>query len=228
MICLSASCAADESPREWLLSLGISLGIHILLLVVIAAWTISGAFEFGSIAGVQPSPEIEMEMAYTDLTSTERGAAGTDPVENILESIPERIHQMQKLTTEQKVSILRDGKKDLAMVRESSLHEIADLFGVENRAYKPADPPPAGAFDIDSQIPYSMKETESGGYAMVLLDKAGRTLEIIYSAEEVTNDLRAAAEIFKMMDEMPALKKVYMRMAVKFLPELTGKGGKND
>ena len=226
MACLSTPYAVDESPRAWWLSLGISLVIHILVLTAIAAWTILGALEFGTFAKAPPSPEIEM--TYTGPTSAARGAAGTDPGENILGSIPERIHQIQKLTPEQEAAIIKDGKKDLAMVRESSLHEIADLFSVENRAYEPADPPPAGAFDIDSQIPYSMKEIESGGYAMVLIDKAGRTLEVTYPTEEMTDDLRAAAEIFKMMDEMPALRKVYMRMAVKFLPELTGKGSRND
>lgn len=226
MACLSIPYAADESPRAWWLSLGISFVAHILVLTAIATWTILGALEFGTFAKVPPSPE--MEMTYAGPTVGPRGAAGTDPVENILGSIPERLQQIQKLTPEQKAAIIKDGKKDLAMVRESSLHEIADLFGVENRAYEPADPPPAGAFDIDSQIPYSMKETESGGYAMVLVDKDGRTLELTYDAEDMTDDLRAAAEIFKLMDEMPALRKVYMRMAVKFLPELTGKGGKND
>ena len=226
MACLSIPYAADESPRTWWLSLGISLVVHILVLTAIAAWTILGALKFGTFAKVPPSPE--MEMIYTGPTVGPRGAAGTDPVENILGSIPERLRQLRKLTPEQKAAIIKDGKRDLAIVSESSLHEIADLFGVENRAYEPANPPPAGAFDIDSQIPYSMKETENDGYAIVLVDKDGRTLELTCSAEEITDDLRASAEIFKMMDEMPALRKVYMRMAVKFLPELMGKGGKND
>lgn len=223
---LSASRTVNESPRAWWLSLGISLGVHLLLLAAIAVWTIWRALEFQTLAGSRPTPE--MEMAYTGPVVGPRGAPGTDPVANILESIPERIHQMQKLTTDQKVIAIKQGKKDLAMVSESSLHEIADLFNVENRAYEPADIPPAGVFDIDSQIPYSMKETENGAYIMLLLDKDGRTLEITYPAEEVTDDLRAAAEIFKMMDEMPALRKVYMRMAVKFLPELMAKGAKDE
>ncbi|MCH7653370.1 MAG: hypothetical protein IIB14_06795 [Chloroflexi bacterium] len=58
---------------------------------------------------------------------------------------------------------------------------------------------------------------------MVLVDRDGRTIEAVFTAEEVTEDLNAAYEIFKMMDEMPALRKIYMRMTAEyFLPSLRG------
>lgn len=224
MICSATLRVVDESPRAWWLSLGISMGIHIFLLIIIVAWTVSGAFELRAVTGTQ----LSLEMIYDGSIVQPNNASQTDPVENILGSIPERIQQMQKLSRKEKAAIIKQGKKDLSMVRESSLNEIADLFAVENRAYQPADPAPDGPFDFDSQIPYSMAGTATGGCTMVLIDKDGRTLELVYSAEDMTEDLRAAVEIFKMMDQMPALRKVYMRIAVRFLPEFTNEGDNDD
>ncbi len=193
---------------------------------VIVVWGVSKALNIAMSAPAARSPELE----YAGPIPSARGGAGTDPVKSIIESIPGRLQEAGKMTPAQRAAVINKGAKGLSTVRESSMLEIADLFAAEDRAYEPVLPSPAGAFDVDSQIPYDLKQTEDGGCIMVLLDAAGRTCEVAFSKEEVTEDLRAAGQIFKMMKDMPGLRKVYMRMVVKMLPQFT-KGethGSND
>lgn len=216
---------AGES-KVWRLSVALSLAFHFLVLAAIVAWGVSEVLN----VAVSAPPARSSELEYAGVILSARGGAGTDPVESIIESIPGRLQEAGKMTPARRAAVINKGTKGLSTVRESSMFEIADLFAAEDRAYEPVLPPPAGAFDVDSQIPYDLRETEGGGCVMVLLDKAGRTYEVTFSKEEVTVDLRAAGQIFKMMKNMPGLRKVYMRMVVKMLPQFT-KGethGSND
>lgn len=217
---LDSERSREESSRIWRLSLTVSLAVHLLFLAGITGWGLSRTFEFHiphTAAAAMP------EMTYTDIPVGRAGSDGENIVDNIVGSIPGRLEKAGKLTPSERAAVIKQGVKDLEKVRESSLYEISELFNVRNRAYEPVDPPPPGPFDIDSQIPYSMRMTETGGYTMVLVDRDGRTIEAVFTAEEVTEDLNAAYEIFKMMDEMPALRKIYMRMTAEyFLPSLRG------
>jgi hypothetical protein len=164
-----------------------------------------------------------LEVTYTKIEPEKPGEKPKDIVDTIIGTIPDRLKKAKELNPEERARRIRQSMKALSFVRESSFDEIADLFGsAEDRAYEPVVPPPPGPFDVESEIPYSMKKTRDGGFSIVLLDKDGRTLTIEHSKDEITEDLKTAYEVFQMMEKTPGFKRLYMRFHARFLPQLKG------
>jgi hypothetical protein len=208
-----------KHSRAWRLSLCASLLIHLAAATALAVWSVARSIRLTFRRTILSNA---LEVTYTKIRGRGPGEGAPDIVDNLLASIPERLESVKKMKPEERAKKMRKGIKDMSKVRESSLNEMADLFAAEDRAYEPVVPPPAGPFDFDSQIPYSMKKTDDGGFSVVLLDKDGRTLAVTHPKEEVTEDLKTAYEVFQMMEQMPAFKKLYMRFAAQYLPQMKG------
>ncbi|MFC1671830.1 hypothetical protein ACFL01_01715 [Planctomycetota bacterium] len=215
----SNAVETDRHSRAWRYSLCVSIVLHIAIVVGIAGWSVARSLR---LTFQNQFLESVLDVTYTRMQPAAPGEQAPDIVDSLIGSIPSRLDQALKLDVSERTKRLRKGMLDLSQVRESSMIEIADLFDTDDRAYQPVVPPPSGPFDFDSQIPYSMKKLNDGGFAVVLLDKDGRTTDITHSKEEVTEDMKAAYEIFKMMETVPAFRKLYMRFAAQYLPKLKG------
>jgi hypothetical protein len=214
--------AADvgRQSRAWRFSLCVSVLIHFTAVSGLTAWSTLKSLRFSFR---RPAAGNMLEVTYTKVKQRGPGEAAPDIVDTLIGSIPERLEQAMGMKPEERAKRMRKGLKDIMTVEESSLNEIADLFGAaQDRAYEPVVPPPPGPFVVGTEIPYSMKKTDDGGFSVVLLDKDGRTMTIVHSKEEVTEDLKSAYEVFQMMEQMPALKNLYMRFAAQYLPQLKG------
>ena len=216
----SGTVDIGKQSRAWHLSLCASVFIHVAAVSGLVVWSAVRSFRFSF---PRPTFSDTLEVTYTKVEEREPGEEAPDIVDTLIGSIPERLEEARKMKPEERAKQIRKGMKDVQKVEESSLSEMADLFGAEDdRAYEPVVPPPPGPFDISSEIPYSMKKTDDGGYSVVLLDRDGRTMTIVHPKEDVTEDLKSAYEVFQMMEQMPALKKLYMRFADQYLPQLKG------
>ncbi len=216
----SGAVDIDKQSRMWHLSLCASVCIHFVVVSGLIVWSAARSLRFSFPRPMFSEP---LEVTYTKVEERAPGEEAPDIVDTLIGSIPDRLEEAKRLEPEERARQIRKGLTNMGKVRESSLNEMADLFGPqEERAYEPVVPPPPGPFVVGTEIPYSMKKTDDGGYSVVLLDKDGRTMTIVHPKEEVTEDLKSAYEVFRMMEQMPAFKKLYMRFAAQYLPQLKG------
>jgi hypothetical protein len=146
--------------------------------------------------------------------------------EKVNTKLTEVLSQVEKLSTEEKLEKLEGAAKQLDKVSsEKGVQELAGLFegwaGTEKRATAPATKPPAGPFEIDSaQFHDVTREKGPDGrwrYRSVLLDAAGRTMEIDMDPSEGESTYNT----FRILKANPLAEKVYRQVTIPILDKLT-------
>jgi len=140
-------------------------------------------------------------------------------VTNTLERVEAKYEQH---SAEEQLSALDEKAAELeALATEQSVEEIADRFrewtGIAPRAGAPADAPPEGEFQFETAQLHDVRKTvgedDSVRYKSVLVDAAGRTLEVKMDAQEGERAYRT----LQTLKEHPLADKVYRQIAMPLI-----------
>lgn len=147
----------------------------------------------------------------------------------VAERISDAVEQAQQLDDDQKVdrlTVLAERLEDVSS--QQSIDELAGAFqqwlGTSSRASEPAAEPPPGDFDFDTAQLHDVRrmEPDDGGvrYLIVMLDAAGRTVEIEVSREEG----ETAYQTMQRLKSFPLAEKLYRQITMPLLDKLIQTG----
>ncbi len=214
---------ADASGRSRISTgLAISLLFHGVLLAALIAVPYhyyygadkdsSGS---GDLASAPPAPAPKGVSSPAEITGPK-----------VETKLTEVLTQVDKLSTEEKLDKLEGTAKQLDKVTsEKGVEELSGLFEgwlkTEKRATTPAQAAPTGPFDFNTaQFHDVTRDKGTGGrwqYHSVLIDSAGRTMEVDLDA----NEGETAYRTFQILKANPLAEKIYRQVTMPILDKLT-------
>lgn len=206
------------------IGLAVSLVFHGALLALLVV--VPYHYYYGGPAGGSKSGDSAADARRAAAPSTGTASPAEITGEKVTSKLTEVIAQVDSLSTEEKLDKLEGTAKQLDKVSsEKGVNELTGLFegwlGTEKRATAPAAKPPKGAFDIDSaQFHDVTREKGPDGkwrYRSVLLDAAGRTMEIDMDPSEGETTFNT----FRILKANPLAEKVYRQVTMPILDKLT-------
>jgi hypothetical protein len=217
-----AASAPTGQKKRMGIGLAVSLVFHAALLAILVV--VPYHYYYGRPTGGSEGDS----SADTRRAAPPTGASSPADItgEKVTSKLTEVLSQVDKLSTEEKLDKLEGTAKQLDKVSsEKGVNELAGLFegwlGTEKRATTPAAKPPKGEFDIDSaQFHDVTREKAPDGrwrYKSVLLDAAGRTMEIEMDASEGETTYNT----FRILKANPLAEKVYRQVTMPILDKLT-------
>lgn len=233
---VSISPSPEKPKRRLRLGLAVSIIVHSCLLVALVVIPYKVWFsgkkgasggDAGSVAKREGKSEVPPEEPGVIKATPEQTARAekvmTDKVTTELDSA---IEDAKQLSDEEKLAKLDKLADKLDKVSsEKSLDELSKslqgFLGTKERATEPAKEPVAGQFDYDTAQFHDVKREEladGGGfvYKSVLLDAAGRTVEVEMDIEEGERTYNALA----LVKGNPLLEKVYRQITIPLLDKL--------
>ena len=200
--------------------LALSIAVHILAVLLI---TLLGyltepllpRYDFGPEIPVHAPLRItELEVELQDAAFVEVDDRDT-PV-NLQRLLDEATKELEGMSRAEKMKRLRKRLGRLRKIPRSHVDEIASAVEKfknvpENRAFRPR-PGAEGNFHAASGSLYDIRRlTGDDGktrYALLLVDRAGRTMVQTLKEEEMTPEFRTAYRVFRMGRRNPALRRL--------------------
>lgn len=214
---------ADPSGRKRISAgLTISLLFHGVLLAVLVA--VPYHYYYGAGKGSTGSGDL----ASAPAAPTPKGVSSPTEITGpkVETKLTEVLTEVDKLSTEDKLDKLEGTAKQLDKVTsEKGVEELAGLFEgwmkTEKRAAAPAKTAPAGPFDFNTaQFHDVTRDKGANGrwqYHSVLIDSAGRTMEVDLDATEGETAYRT----FQILKANPLAEKIYRQVTMPILDKLT-------
>lgn len=170
--------------------------------------------------------EAEARLAVTPSDPRDESARSPVGGSALRERLERSVDDANQLTLDEQLEALRRRSAELGRVSTvESIDDLAGRFsrllGTPPRAEAPAAESPAGEFDFTTaQLHDVRKESRADGsvvYRTVLLDAAGRVMET--EVDAATGE--QLAKIFELIRGNPLLERVYRKIVMSLLDELT-------
>jgi hypothetical protein len=149
--------------------------------------------------------------------------------EAIAERISDAVEQAQQVDDDEnldRLAVLADRLEGVSS--QQSIDELAGVFqqwlGTSSRATAPVAEPPAGEFDFDTAQLHDVRRVTAddglASYLIVMLDAAGRTIEIEVSQEEGETAYRT----LQRLKSFPLAEKLYRQITMPLMDKLIHAG----
>lgn len=222
-----------EASRYWRAGMLAAVAGHVLVGALVLAWPLL-ILAWSGVPQVEAKPKPITFEARTSPESDRPAAmlptSDEAPGQSIAEYVEQRIEQVQRETeaADTEDSLKRLQQLSGQLQQASSAESVKQLSGQLNRwlgnsarASAPPTEKPEGPFDYSTAQLHDVlrKETAAGQfeYRSVLIDSAGRTIEVPTSEEEGARLYR----IWELIKKNPLLETVYRQVVMGLLDSLT-------
>lgn len=217
------------SERRW--AIGLSVTLHVVLLVVLLFWYLpSDSGDTPSAASLQTSdsssaPAAESADAVPAETPRPADETVDVPPQQIQDSLESQIQQAQRLPDDVKLSELEknlrrlDSMTDSESVAQTSA-TIAGSLGLDTAQYAEKETPTEGAFDVASaqiaDVVRSQDDQGSWQFESIMVDAEGRTLKVPMGADEGER----LYQTFETMKQFPMAKGIYQSVVMPMIQKM--------
>ncbi len=204
---------------RWVASFGAAMVVHIAIGVILAVSV--------------PPREREVEVAAeTAAHADHETAEAVEPAEDVSPAVEKQevrgqiAASMDRFAERDRQELAERGEQVAQWLEtrssEQSIEEIGvvvrNAYAVRTRAYAPVDPPPPGDFDLDTMLPYAVRQTtlDDGSVRVTYtwVDEEGRAKEFEMPEEASDPALTAA---LKMAQRSPMMRQLFQSSVLPVL-----------